>query len=594
MTEIRNPNQPGAGGGDSRSLLIFSLLFLLMFLGFQYFGPKKAPEPQAGTPASSSHTPAQSNSAAAPASRSTANSAPASASAPLIAANESTTVVENDLYRITFSNRGGDAVSWILKKYKDNAGKPLDLVNLPAAEKFGYPLSLWTGDPAVRSELAQALFVPSATGDLKSPGKLTFEYSGDGLTVKKVFSFDSTYVLHAQVTATRQGSPLNVLLAWPAGFGDQETQPDYAQTQLDDFQNGKANHTAWKKVVNGGMLSGPYDWAGVSDLYFGAVFLPDVPSQSAVVGLKNELAMPRDPKEPQGTTFSAPLLGAAVGGENGIDAVRLFVGPKVIDVLSSIHATAADGKPTGPSIEPILNFGFWGFIAKPLFLTLRWVHEYIVANWGWAILVLTLVISVAMLPTRVKMMKSSLKMQRIQPEMAAIKEKYKKYKAGDPRKAEMNKEIFDLQKREGVNMFGGCLPMLLQYPLLYGFYRMLGNVIELRQAHWYWLHNLAAPDPLHILPIFFIITMFLVQYLTPSPGMDPTQQKMMAFTMPVFFGYMTWNLGSGLTLYWAFSNVVNVIQQAVMNRTGMGKQMREIAAKRAAKKKGAGRQMVRR
>jgi YidC/Oxa1 family membrane protein insertase len=143
-------------------------------------------------------------------------------------------------------------------------------------------------------------------------------------------------------------------------------------------------------------------------------------------------------------------------------------------------------------------------------------------------------------------------------------------------------------------MFGGCLPMLIQYPLLYGFYRMLGNVIELRQAHWYWLHNLAAPDPLHILPIFFIVTMFLVQYLTPSPGMDPAQQKMMAFTMPVFFGYMTWNLGSGLTLYWAFSNVINVIQQAIMNRTGMGKQMREMAAKRAAKKKGAGRQMVRR
>ena len=200
----------------------------------------------------------------------------------------------------------------------------------------------------------------------------------------------------------------------------------------------------------------------------------------------------------------------------------------------------------------------------------------------------------AMLPTRVKMMKSSLKMQRIQPEMNAIKEKYKKYKANDPRKAEMNKEIFDLQKREGVNMFGSCLPMLIQYPLLYGFYRMLGDVIELRQAHWYWLHNLAAPDPLHILPIFFIVTMFLVQYLTPSPGMDPAQQKMMAYMMPIFFGFMTWSLSSGLTLYWAASNVINVIQQAIMNRTGLGREMREIAVKRAAKKKGRGQQMVRR
>ncbi len=602
MTEIRNPNQPGSGGGDSsRTLLIFSVLFLLMFLGFQYFAPKKSSQPQQTTPANSpaTTTPAPAPPAAAPPSGTAGNSTAAPEVNPIAATNQSTTVVENDLYRITFSNRGGDAVSWILKKYKDDEGKPLDLVNRAAAAKFGYPLSLWTGDAAVRGELAQALFVPSATGELKAPGELTFEYSGDGLTVKKVFAFDSSYVLHATVTATRQGAPLNVLLAWPAGFGDQETQPDYAQSQLDHMQNGKADHTAWKKVVNDATLSGPYEWAGVSDLYFGAVFLPDTPSQAALVGLKNELTLPRDPKNPQGPTFSASLLGAAVGEPSGTDrsgaeGLRLFVGPKVIDVLTSVHAMAEDGKPTGPSIEPILNFGFWGFIAKPLFLALRWVHEDIVANWGWAILVLTLVITMAMLPTRIKMMKSALKMQRVQPEMNAIKEKYKKYKASDPRRAEMNKEIFDLQKREGVNMFGGCLPMLIQYPLLYGFYRMLGNVIELRQAHWYWLHNLAAPDPLHILPIFFIVTMFLVQYLTPSPGMDPTQQKMMAFTMPVFFGFMTWSLGSGLTLYWAFSNVINVIQQAIMNRTGMGKQMREMAAKRAAKKKGAGRQMARR
>ncbi len=600
MTEIRNPNQPGAGGGDSRTLLIFSLLFLLVFLGFQFFGPKKSTEPQPETPANSAGAPAQpspaqaSPSTPAPSSRSAANTAASPSGPSVTAATESTTVVENDLYRITFSNRGANAVSWILKKYKDDEGRPLDLVNHPAAAKFGYPLSLWTSDPGVRSELAQALFVPSATGVLNAPGKLTFDYSHDGLTVKKIFTFDSSYVLHAEVTATRQGSPLTALLAWPAGFGDQETRPDYAQVQLDSMQNGKATHTAAKKVENAGTIPGPYEWAGVSDLYFGAVFLPDTPSQAAMVGLKNELALPDNPKDPHSGTFSASLLGAAVGAQNGAESLRLFVGPKVIDVLSSVHATGPDGKPTGPSIEPILNFGFWGFIAKPLFLVLRWVHEHVVANWGWAILVLTLAITMAMLPTRVKMMKSALKMQRVQPEMAAIKEKYKKYKASDPRRADMNKEIFDLQKREGVNMFGGCLPMLIQYPLLYGFYRMLGNVIELRQAHWYWLHNLAAPDPLHILPIFFIVTMFLVQYLTPSPGMDPAQQKMMAFTMPVFFGFMTWSLGSGLTLYWAFSNVINVIQQAVMNRTGMGKQMREMAAKRAAKKKGAGRQMVRR
>jgi YidC/Oxa1 family membrane protein insertase len=257
----------------------------------------------------------------------------------------------------------------------------------------------------------------------------------------------------------------------------------------------------------------------------------------------------------------------------------------VISVLNSVRATALNGTPTGPDIEPILNFGWLSPVVKPLFVVLHFFYQHVIHNWGWAILLLTLLINLAMLPTRVQMMKSALKMQRVQPEMQQIREKYKKYKATDPRRQEMNKEIMALQQREGVNMFGGCLPMLIQYPLLYGFYRMLMNVIELRQAHWGWLHDLAAPDPLHILPIFVIISMFLVQYLSPSPGMDPAQQRMMAFMTPVLFGFFMWTIASGVALYWAAGNIINTVQQLIMNRTGMGKQMREIAEKRAAKKR---------
>jgi YidC/Oxa1 family membrane protein insertase len=587
LAEIRNPNQAGGGGGqDSRTLLIFSVVFVLIFLGLQYFAPKK--KPQTETPAEVASL------SATKASVTPASAAPASPASPgtdaVVAAAESTTVVENELYKITFSNRGGQAVSWILKKYKDDDGKkPLDLVSSKAAAKVGYPLSLWTYDANLRNQLAQALYVPSATGTLSAPTELTFTYSNNGLEVKKVFTFDSTYVMHVDVTATDHGSPVTALAAWPGGFGDQETLPDYAQSQFDTMQGGKDDRVAPKKISGGATLPGPFDWAGVSDLYFAAIFLPDVPSQTLLVGLHDAIDLPRHGST---QTDSASLLGAAMGGTSGHTSLRLFAGPKVLDVLASVRATANGGQ-TGPNLEPVVNFGYAGILAKPLFLALRWVHEHVVSNWGWAILVLTLVINLAMLPTRIQMMKSALKMQRIQPEMNAIKEKFKKYKATDPRRADMNKEMFDLQKREGVNMFGGCLPMLVQWPLLFAFYKMLLNTIELRQAPWMWLHNLAAPDPLHILPVFFIVTMFLVQYLTPSPGMDPAQQKMMAFTMPVFFGFMTWNLSSGLALYWAFGNVINVIQQAVMNRTGIGKQMRDIAARRAAKR-GGGKQMVRR
>jgi YidC/Oxa1 family membrane protein insertase len=565
-------------------MLLFAAVFVLIFLGVQYYFGKN--KPQAPAPAKVASSPvAAVASTSTPAPGNVAKDAASPSTPAVVAASESSTVVENELYRITFSNRGGQATSWILKKYKNDAGNaPQDLVSAKAAAKVGYPLSLWTYDAGQRNQLAQALYVPSATGAINAPGSLTYSYANNGLEVKKVFTFDSTYVVHVDVTITDHGNPVTALVAWPGGFGDQETLPDWAQSQFDTMQNGKDDRQAAKKISGGGTIPGPFEWAGISDLSFAAIFLPDQPQQTLLVGLHDTLDIPRHGKPDQ--TDPASVLGAAMGSNSGHTSLRLFAGPKVLDVLASVKATV-NGAPTGPNLEAVVNYGYAGIIAKPLFLALRWVHEHLVSNWGWAILVLTLVINLAMLPTRIQMMKSALKMQRIQPEMNAIKEKYKKYKATDPRRADMNKEMFDLQKREGVNMFGGCLPMLVQWPLLFAFYRMLLNTIELRQAPWLWLHNLAAPDPLHILPVFFIVTMFLVQYLTPSPGMDPAQQKMMAFTMPVFFGFMTWNLSSGLALYWAFGNVINVIQQAVMNRTGIGKQMREVAAKRAAKRGGA-------
>jgi YidC/Oxa1 family membrane protein insertase len=587
LPEIKNPNQQG-GGQDSKTMLAFTAIFILMFFGLQYFKPKTAPvaKPQqqqqpanaaAGNPSPLSPLPV------AGASSVQANAVRTNA---VQAQGESSTIVENELYRIQFSNRGAQVTSWILKKYKDADGKPLDLVNKQAA-KFGYPLSLFTYDAGLRDKLAQALFVPSATGDVIAPSTLTFTWSDGGITARKTFTFDTSYVIHAETSVEQNGAPVTALLSWPSGFGDQETLPQYAKGTFNSMQSGKSVSDAYKKVVGGATLNGPFDWAGVSDLYFAAIFLPDAPQQATAVQMHNEVTIPRNLKKPDpNATERAPVLGAAVGVVGGTTATRLYAGPKLIDVLKSVKATGPDGKANGPDIEPIVSFGWMRLISEPLFLVLRWIHEHIVSNWGWSILLLTLIINIAMLPTRITMMKSALKMQRIQPQMDAIKARYKNYKTTDPRRAEMNQEIFALQKKEGANMFGGCLPMLIQWPLLYGFYDMLSVVFELRQAHWLWLPDLASPDPLHILPIFFIVSMFLVQYLTPSPGVDPTQQKMMAFTMPAVFGFMTWSVASGLALYWACGNIVNIVQQMVMNRTKLGREMREIALKRAAKRLG--------
>jgi YidC/Oxa1 family membrane protein insertase len=168
----------------------------------------------------------------------------------------------------------------------------------------------------------------------------------------------------------------------------------------------------------------------------------------------------------------------------------------------------------------------------------------------------------------------------------AIKRKYANLKVTDPKKAEMNTEMMALYQQEGVNMYGSCLPMLIQMPLFIAYFEVLSNVIELRQAHWFWLGDLSLPDPFHILPILIIISMFVTQMITPAPGMDPMQRRMMAFMMPIFMGSFLWHYASGLALYWGTSNLINLAIQLGINQSGIGKEMHAIAAKRAVKKAG--------
>jgi len=207
-------------------------------------------------------------------------------------------------------------------------------------------------------------------------------------------------------------------------------------------------------------------------------------------------------------------------------------------------------------------------------------------NWGWAIIIVTTIFNLLMLPTRISMMKSSLKMARLQPKVEAIKQRYKNIKATDPKRAEMNNEMMALYKEEGVNMYGSCLPMLFQMPLFIAYYQVLRNAVELRQAQWFWLNDLSIADPHYILPGIIIVTMFVTQYITPSPGMDPAQRKMMAFMMPVMMGFFFANLASGLALYMSTSGVINLVIQLGVNQSGIGKEMHAIAARKAAKKAG--------
>ena len=560
---------------ERRLLLVFALTFLVIIL-FQPLLKKYLPQ----TAAPASETPAAVQPAAQTPAATPQIPVPASGASKQASA-ESETVVENDLYRVTFTNRGGLVKSWVLKTYFDEHGKPLELVS-NAAATYGYPMSLWTYDEAQRNKINAALYVASDSGSVKAPAQLTFEYADADVSVRKTFSFDHTYVVHLETLVVSKGSQVTAFPMWPAGFGDQFSLSSYAASRIEHQYNDKTERLDIKKVSGGATIQGPFNWAGVVDQYFAAVFLPDDIQNMAMVTLRHQVDVPKDPRNPKpGETIKADVLGVGVGSLRGPSVERLYVGPKSLGVLESVSVPTLTGAP--PDLRGLINFGFFGVIARPLFLWLKWTYGWI-HNWGWAIAIQTLIINLALLPLRISSMKSALKMQKVAPQIKAIQEKYKKYSMRDPRKQEMNQEVSALYKAEGVNPVGGCLPMVIQMPFLFAYYSMLGAALDLRQAPWLWIRDLSSPDPWHLLPIGIIITMLLTQRMTPQPGMDPSQQKMMTFMMPLMLGVISWNLAAGLCLYWSEGNLIALAQQAVMNRTSLGREMREIALKRARKK----------
>ncbi len=588
-----------------RSSMMFMLLLLLVFFGYEYMtnrqasqnAPAQSQQQQSRQPEQQPQSPQPAEGTTPPA-RTKAKPAGAAQTPTITARLESTITVENELYRIVLSNRGGTVEHWILKKYMDNAGKPLDLVQARASERFGVPLELFTYEPALTTELNQALYQvtvegaqPSVTGLVLAPSTVIFHYAANGVDVVKTIHFDSSYVVSIETRVTRDGEPVRALVEWPAGLGD---MAEFAQSSMIRAQTRTPSFFAWEidgkdgsqsssKVSGNNTLAEPYQYAGIMDLYFAAAFLPETPEDATVVTLHNTIDLPSNLNDPNSKKTPADVLGVAVGSVTGDTRLRLFAGPKATAVLESIHCIGPDGKRDGPTLDSLIQFGWMSFLAKPLYLILRFMVNHGIGSWGWAIILSTVVFNLALLPTRITMTKSSLKMMRIQPKVNAIKNRYKNIKATDPRRAEMNNEMMALYKAEGVNMYGNCLPMLVPLILLWPYFRVLEYAVELRQAHWLWLPDLSQPDPTYVLPILIIVTMFLTQYITPSPGMDPSQRRMMAFAMPIFFGFMLLHYASGLALYWCTGNIIMLTMQIFINRSHWGKEMHEIAARRNKK-----------
>jgi YidC/Oxa1 family membrane protein insertase len=520
-----------------------------------------------------------------------AQASPAAAAVQKQAASEIETVVENDQIKVVFSNKGALVKHWTLKHHlSDDRKSQLDMVNQRAAEALGYPMSLFTWDENLGKKLNSALYVASSTGSLKAPVTVTFEYSDGDVSAKKTFTFENSYVVHVTTEVTQRGALVQALPQWPTGLGDQLTGPGYASTRIDWQTPEKIErHAAHEGFIfkshisNGQNINGPFNWAGVVDQFFAAVFLPDHPRQVKMVELHQTVARDpnADPEKQQKERYS--VLGVAVGNPNAPTSLRVFVGPKDLGTLQQVRSIDQSGQVNG-NIEGVVDFGTFGIIAKPLFLWLKWTHEHWVQNWGWAIIFVTIIINAALFPLRYSGMKSALMQQKIAPEVAAINRKYQGLKITDPRQQEKQREIQALQKREGIHPLSGCLPTLIQLPFLWAFYTMLNAVNELRHAPWLWVKDLSAPDPFYLLPVLIVVSMYFSQKMTPMPQMDAAQARMMQVMMPMMIGFISLNLPAGLSVYWFSGNLIAIGTQYAMNNSKTAREIRAHLAKREAKK----------
>jgi len=560
-------------------ILVASLLSLIVIVVWaKFFAPRpQPPSPQSSQPQVA--TPAQP-----PAATSNPSSQPATnpkvAAVPPAAAKgepqERSIVVENGLYRVEFSNRGGVVKSWQLKKYRDDAKPPrtLDLVHPDSSNELNaWPLSVSLSNNDLDQSANTGLYVVRAKNEsapvtLNAPAELDFSWSDGHLEITKHFRFDDSYVVQTEVSAKLDGKPITAGLSWLGGFGDVTVANPAPVETVNAYysEGGKLNSFHYKKLDDGGkwgpgVWQGGKDWAGIEDRYFAAAFLAPVGAPPGALETRYWKAWHNAKgTDSQGKPEDKPEAVPQVAVASSVQpaAMRLYVGPKDYDDLKKMN----------PPLQALVNFGWLEIIADPLFHALKWIHTY-VPNWGWAIVILTLVVNMLLFPLRISGYKTTMKMQRVAPEIKAIQERYKKYKINDPRKAEMNQEVMAIYQREGVNPVSGCLQAFAQMPIWFGLNRALSSAIEMRHAPWFgWITDLSARDPYYVLPVLMGASMYLVSKMTPMTTTDPQQQMMMKF-MPISFAamFMFFPISSGLAVYILTSSVVGIGQQWYLNRT---------------------------
>jgi YidC/Oxa1 family membrane protein insertase len=546
---------------DKKALTAIVLSIMVVFIYQAYFAPPPPPK-QSGTAIKETPAAPAAKQAMAPTPerKATVPVKTKPAAAPAVLPGKEITV-DTKLYKAVFTTKGGTLKSFKLKDYRKTPTKDAELIELvQVKEGMSGPLGMTFSESDIAIP-ADGMYETATTAlDLiKTPERnsltLSQFYPGQ-IKVEKIYTFNpSGFNLDLEVRVYNlSGAPINqnALLSWHEYVDPKVKTDSYTHEGPVIFVANSVEREEVKNITKEKIFGPDVAWGGFETKYFIAAMIPQNPSLTSLV-------VSQDSRNLVSTSLKGPkhLIPA---GQSGSFSYTLFLGPKDHSILKAL----------GVGLENAIDFGSWmKWLAMPMLVILKYINNF-VNNYGITIIILTILIKIAFWPLGNKSYKSMKEMQKLQPKLIELREKYK----GDKQK--IGQETMAMYKAHKVNPLGGCLPMVVQIPVFFGLYKTLLYAIELRHAPLcLWIQDLSAPDTLfgHIpswipaiggfalgpLPIVMGATMFIQQKMSPPAG-DPMQQKVMLI-MPVVFTFLFLDFPSGLVLYWLFNNILSIGQQ---------------------------------
>lgn len=485
--------------------------------------------------------------------------------------------VSNSDLRLEFSSTGAVIRSARLTHYLDSNEEPLQLLPqvTPYAEDFERLLALILRDRELqaRANTANYAVEGSVGAPMTAPTELTFRYRDQELDITKRIRVPAEgYALDVRFDVLVRGGQSDIGVVMGTGIGDLEdsSQTDFLYPATTYYSEGSVTRYYEDDLEGDVQLNLSPQWAGIDSQYFAYLLLSaDPPIDNLRLEREVWAVGENGPEEQRGQDRSLLKL---IAGLEGSSEFEVFLGPKKSEILQAVE----------PTLEYLIDYGWFEILVRPLLAALKFLNQYI-RNYGWSIIALTFLINLVLFPIRYKQMSSMQRMSEIQPKLRSIQDKYKRMKRDDPRKQQMNAEVMAMYKEHGVNPLGGCLPLLVQMPILFAFYQMLVASIELRGAPFiFWIQDLSRPDPFYVTPIVMGASMLIQQNITPS-SVDPAQKKMMMF-LPVVFTFFFLNVSSGLALYFLFSNVFAMMFQLLLQKVKPELMKGKRSTKRSKKK----------